>query len=531
MQINNITLVILMCLTISSSGQNTVGTVVNKLDSEDYILFAPMSHHITYLIDREGRQINSWVSDYVPGLTAYLDEEGNLFRAGRSTEKVRINQGGAGGVMEKFDWEGNLLWQYHIANDTIRQHHDFELLPNGNLLLIAWEYKSKEEALSAGRKAENLNANALWPDVILEIRPIGDADAEIVWEWHVWDHLIQDVDSNTTNYGNIGKHPGKIDINFFELPITDWIHGNSLDYNEEIDQIIFSSRSFNEIWIIDHDINSQEAKQEPGDLLYRWGNPETYQKGNIAEQMLFGQHGVEWIKDNNETTPGFIVFNNGHRRPQHPYATIDYVEIPLNPSGNYMSDSNQVFLPHRSNSTFINQDSMEMYAPLFSNVQLLPNQHYLICVGPRGTFLEYDYNGTLLWKYISPVTENGSVLMQGDTIGDIYSSINSVFAIQQYDQTFPGFRDKSLNPGEVIEQSITVSTILPDESKILIYPNPTSEKLFIQGVPPRQPIEIYTSSGKKIQFRQNESTIDVQPFPAGIYLMKIENQVFKFLKN
>lgn len=528
-QIDTITLLFLMFFTISLRGQYTVGTIVNKLDAEDYILFAPMSHHITYLIDREGRQVNSWVSDYVPGLTAYLDEEGNLFRAGRSTEDLRINQGGAGGVLEKFDWEGNLLWQYHLANDTIRQHHDFKLLPNGNLLVIAWEYKSKEQALMAGRKAENLNADALWSDVIFEIKPIGSADAEIIWEWHVWDHLIQDVDPDKPNFGEIGDNPGKIDINFFELPITDWIHGNSLDYNQEIDQIIFSTRAFSEIWIIDHKINSDEAKQKQGDLLYRWGNPRAYKKENNSKQVLFGQHGVEWLTQS--PTPGFIVFNNGHRRPQHPYATVEYVEIPTDSSGNYSMDINQVFLPYMSSSTFISRDSIEMYAPLFSNVQLLPNQHYLMCVGPRGTFIEYDLNGDLWWKYISPVTENGSILKQGDSIGDIYSSINSVFAIHQYPQSFPGFQSKSLTPGDVIEETFTVSNPNANESKILVYPNPTSEHLFIKGYHPGLPVGIYSSTGKEIRPSLIGSSIEVQSLPDGIYWLKIGKQVFKFIKN
>ena len=34
-----------------------------------------------------------------------------------------------------------------------------------------------------------------------------------------------------------------------------------------------------------------------GDFLYRWGNPQVYNKGNSSNRRLFGQHDVQWIGD------------------------------------------------------------------------------------------------------------------------------------------------------------------------------------------------------------------------------------------
>jgi hypothetical protein len=48
----------------------------------------------------------------------------------------------------------------------------------------------------------------------LEIKPTGKTTGDIVWEWHAWDHLIQDVDKSKPGYGDIAEHPELIDINF-----------------------------------------------------------------------------------------------------------------------------------------------------------------------------------------------------------------------------------------------------------------------------------------------------------------------------
>ena len=41
----------------------------------------------------------------------------------------------------------------------------------------------------------------------------GNVGADIVWEWHIWDHLVQDADSGDDNYGVVADHPELFDIN------------------------------------------------------------------------------------------------------------------------------------------------------------------------------------------------------------------------------------------------------------------------------------------------------------------------------
>ena len=52
-----------------------------------------------------------------------------------------------------------------------------------------------------------LGTTSVWPDRIIEVKPVGTENAEIVWQWTFWDHLIQDYDSTKANYGVVSEHP------------------------------------------------------------------------------------------------------------------------------------------------------------------------------------------------------------------------------------------------------------------------------------------------------------------------------------
>ena len=147
------------------------------------------------------------------------------------------------------------------------------------------------------------------------MRPAGESGGEVVWEWAVWDHLIQDFDPSKENYGVVAEHPELIDINFLQESrikrgraqiegwiLRDWLHINAIDYNPELDQIMLSPRHFSELWIIDHSATMEEARGHSGgnggvggDLLYRWGNPRAYGHGDADDQRLFWQHNTQWI--------------------------------------------------------------------------------------------------------------------------------------------------------------------------------------------------------------------------------------------
>ena len=262
---------------------------------EGYTLFAPLSSTTTYLIDIHGQWVHSWPNTAVPGCSVYLLEDGNLLRSASlgPAGSPTFQAGGAGGRVEIIDWDGNVLWGYDYADVEFLQHHDVEMLPNGNVLLLAWERKTQGEAIAAGRDPGLLQGE-LWVDHLVEIQPQGDEGSQIVWEWHLWDHMVQDYDAGKANFGVVDQHPELIDINYARGGKADWTHSNAVDYNPELDQVIISVLGFCEAWVIDHSTTSQQAaghtgglRNSGGDLLYRWGNPITYGAGDETDQKYY----------------------------------------------------------------------------------------------------------------------------------------------------------------------------------------------------------------------------------------------------
>ena len=218
---------------------NTLGTISLTEEAYDgYTLFS--SHKNTFLINNCGQVINQWSSDYLPGHSVYILPNGNLIRAGRKDTST-ITFGGVGGIVEMFDWDGNLVWEFVYSSDDYRLHHDIYPMPNGNILVLAATVMSNEETILAGRDPNLVSgAGILYNEQILEIKPIGTNDYSIEWEWNFNDHLIQDYDDTKNNYGVIEEHPEKLDINFLNdrIPAENWLHVNSIQYDETLDQIV-----------------------------------------------------------------------------------------------------------------------------------------------------------------------------------------------------------------------------------------------------------------------------------------------------
>lgn len=444
-------LLIWICLLIATyaGAQNrTVGLFTNDSTSfNGYTLFT--SDRTTYLIDNCGHEIKRWVSNYFPGNSVYLLENGNLLRPCRIGGS--FTGGGIGGRIEMFDWNGQLIWAWQYANDQVHQHHDVAPLPNGNILVPAWERKTSAEAVALGRKPNTVPANGLWPDHVVEIKPVGSDSAQIVWEWHLWDHLVQDIDPGKPNFGNPADHPELLNINAGNINVSDWVHVNAVSYNPELDQIALSSRSLSEIWIIDHSTTTAEAAShngglynKGGDFLYRWGNPQAYGRGTAATQRFYGQHDVRWITAPHPWAGKLMVFNNGPGRPGGNFSSVDVWSPPINAQGGYDLSNAGPFAPLVAEWGY---QASGFYSSNISGAHPLPNGHFLVCEGDRGRFFEIDTLGNRSWDYINPVSLNGPVV-QGQTPAN-----NSTFRATRYAPDYPAFVGKDMTPGALIEKN------------------------------------------------------------------------------
>lgn len=191
---------------------NTLGTIT--YNSEAYVGYTLFTiHKDTYLINNCGQVINHWISDYDRGGAYYLLEDGSLLRSGKY-DNPDITYGGLGGIVEKFDWNGDKTWQYIYSTSLHSQHHGLYPMENGNILLLAATRKTYEEAIAAGRDPQYIIEGELYNEQVIEIEPQGNNGGNIVWEWNAWDHLIQDLDSTKENFGNISLNPQLININF-----------------------------------------------------------------------------------------------------------------------------------------------------------------------------------------------------------------------------------------------------------------------------------------------------------------------------
>lgn len=406
-------------------------------DQEGYVLFAPLSSRITYLIDKQGHPVHSWRSNWLPAQSAYLLPDGNLLRTGIDTSNHHFPR--SGGWIEKIDPNDHIVWSYLISNDKQRRHHDICPLENGNILVMVWVKKTRKEARKAGRDPKRLGTS-LWTEKIIELKPIGDHDAKIVWEWNAWDHLVQDQDPHKKNYAPVAASPGLIDINFLASEEPDWLHFNAISYNATTDQILLSSRNLCEIYVIDHSTTSAEASShkggkygQGGDILYRWGNPRAYKRGTEKNQQLYNQHNAHWIEPLDGTPGKIMVFNNGLGRPDGEYSSVDVLSPPYTENGYYLISKDKAFLPDTLFYRYTAKDPKSFYSHNISSAQQLSNGNLLICEGAKGKLFEIDATKQTVWIFVNPfvnISEKGQSLGKGGPI----------FKCTLYENAYPGIK-------------------------------------------------------------------------------------------
>ncbi len=453
----------------------TVGLQLHtKNVGEGYTLFSPLNSKLdsktTFMIDSRGRVVRSWTSAKYAPTIAYLLPNGNLLRLGWNASQTGPGQG-ATGFLEEFSWQGTSRWSFSYSTATYLGHHDIEPLPNGNILLIAWEIRTLQEAVAAGFNPALLpKTGAMWPDKIVEIQPVGSS-GRVVWEWHAWDHLIQDHDSTKKNYGVVGKRPELIDANYPPGGALngDWMHSNSIDYHPTEDQILLSVRAFSEVWVIDHSTTTAEAASHSGgrsgkggDLLYRWGNPVAYRAGAAKDQRLFMQHDAQWILPGLQGAGNILVFSNGNGRG---YSSVEeFVPPKVDAKGNYPRTT-AAFGPANPTWSYAPLGKDRFFAPFISSCQRLANGNTLVCDGPAGRMFEINTRGEQVWRYENPVGSTAVATPQGGV-----PDANYMFRATRIASDHPGLRGQTLVPGEPLEpceHSLLVEGArLPVETKV-----------------------------------------------------------------
>jgi arylsulfotransferase ASST len=393
--------------------------------TQPYVLFAPIAATNTYLMDLNGQLVHQWSAASAPACSVVLLEDGTLLRP-RSLGDTMFPGGGCnGGRVELLDWDGTVKWSYEYSAADHQQHHDVKRMPNGHVLMIAWEKRTSAEGQAAGRNTVPGNGE-IWVDHVIEVDPATNA---IVWVWRVWDHLLAPGDDPSA-------HPELFDPNIGPLAQSDWTHANAIDYNPDLDQIAISLRNFSEFVVIDHSTTTAEAAGHTGgrsgrggDLLYRWGNPANY--GMPGPEQIFGQHNAHWIEAGRPGAGQLLLFDNG-AAGLRPYSTAVQLAPVVAPNGTYAYDPETGFLPAEPVWRYVASPPESLFARIVSSAQRLPSGNTLLCDGPAGHFIEVTSDGQTVWSY---------------TVTDTTGANNILtFRATRYEPGFPGLTGKELPP-------------------------------------------------------------------------------------
>ncbi|MCP4629914.1 MAG: arylsulfotransferase (ASST), partial [bacterium] len=180
--------------------------------------------------------------------------------------------------------------------------------------------------------------------------------------------------------------------------------------------------------------------------------PQSYRAGTASDQTLFRQHDAQWVAPDIPGAGNILIFNNGNRRPEGSYSSVDEIAPTVDANGHYILDSGFAYGPEELIWAYTAENPGDFYADKISGAQRLPNGNTLICSGTDGTFFEVTAAGEIVWKYVNPVTRTG-LLAQGEVIlGDHRGFANAVFRAYRYALDYPGLAGQDLSPGESIEQ-------------------------------------------------------------------------------
>ena len=121
---------------------------------------------------------------------AQIAEDDNAFILDVRTQNEVDGLGGngmSGGRILKLSWNGEVLWDDIFVNNTFQPHHDIEPLPNGNVLLIAWEKKTASEGYAMGREVIdnpfNTYSTGMRMRLAFSISTMIDPDILLLDEW------------------------------------------------------------------------------------------------------------------------------------------------------------------------------------------------------------------------------------------------------------------------------------------------------------------------------------------------------------
>lgn len=365
-----------------------------------------------YLLSPSGERVHDWPPHNHASETvnSCLRDDGLLIRTSCPDLwlEVLCFPVGAHGIISIVEPDGTVVWDYQLFEPGHRvMHHDFEPMPNGNILVTVYSGRTFDEAVEFGWVEQSRDVlmrppdlQRWWTESILELEPnLETGETRVIWEWHSADHLVQDVDPNRPNFGEIGPDCRRIDMNYTQYPsyrfnMGQIMHVNAVSYDARRDQIMLSSAMHGELWVIDHGTTTEEAAGPAGDLLYRWGNRSSHKGG--PDKILDWQHDIHFIDNDVPHAGDVLIFNNGSRRPDDDspnpsparlsfmnggYSEILEVKLPVDDSGDWTWDLDDPLNGAEIVWDWNADGSQDWFSPFMSGARRRPNGNTVSALG------------------------------------------------------------------------------------------------------------------------------------------------------
>jgi arylsulfate sulfotransferase len=200
---------------------------------------------------------------------------------------------GLDSVMQEVDLTGQVYWQMTAAQlnqelatatcsgcniTVVGTHHDFAILPNGHLIVLA-------------STVQVVSGTGVTGDVLIDL----DQNRKPVWLWNEFDHL------------DINRRP-------FQYP--DWTHTNAVLYSPSDGDLIISIRHQN--WLVKIDYANGAGS---GDILWHLGYEGDFTLLNAdgsadddPTDWFYAQHGPSFTTTSTSGKFSLVLFDNGNDR-------------------------------------------------------------------------------------------------------------------------------------------------------------------------------------------------------------------------
>jgi len=465
-----------------------------------------------FLIDNCGEIINEWENVSGTDNHVKLLPNGNILYIKNNT------------ITEK-NWNGQTVREWINTRQDLQLDYEIISMDSGNWLAIVRKSFSQQEFMDAGYNIGNIGIPTQ-VDGVIEVDP---TSGEIVWEWYIIDHAVQERSPSLNNYGIVENNPQL--LNMDAISIFDWNFResfmiNGFDYNPTLDQIVLSVRKMSEIVVIDHSTTTEEAAGHEGgnagkggDILYRWGNPQNYGQGTADDRYLFFQHNPNWITTG-EHEGKIICYNNGLGRSETDinkgYSQVPIIDTPVNSDGTYILSPGEAYAPSEPDKAYGKNDSgTEFYSGYTSGAEMLANGNVYITEGTSGRLFEVNTDGDIVWEYY-------------------LINSNYIFRSEKYAPEYLGFTGKDLTPsGNTIEEQggIPNCNIISSVEETFV----SRDKFKISHIDRVNSIQhkegktfqltIYDMLGQRIYHSNTNSdyhTVDLGNVREGIYIMQVD---------